>query len=315
MSSKSKTLALMLALICLNSLDMLPIAAVKAQSSSNSALAIEWQKTYSSDYVVESSNLIQTSDGGYAFMDLGYTYQNYLTPATVFKVDSKGNLQWSKTIAHFTGSSIIQTNDKGYEITGRWYRPNSASADTATLIKTGTHGDIQWIQNYTTLPDLGVNHTTYEFGNQIIGNISTSDSGFIYWASGNITKADANNNSQWVKTLTYNVIITNTSAPLLLTSVIEMSDGAIAALGIAPAGHSTFPTQGKMYLVKTEPFLPIPSPTQLPTPIPTPTSTPLALGSVISQLTIPIIVVAILVVAITSVLLYRSHRKTTNLSK
>ena len=278
-------------------------------ATNNSAPAIEWQKTYGSDMVVESSNLIQTSDGGYAFMDLGYTYQVWLTPATVFKVDSKGYQQWNKTIAQFIGSSIIQTNDKGYEITGTWYLPHGASAVTSTLIKMDSLGNIQWIQNYTTPPDLGVNHTTYTSFNQIGGNASTSDKGSIYWNDGNLSKMDSNNSTQWVKTLTYPVIITDTAAPLLLTSVIEASDGAIAALGIAPAGHSTFPTQGKMYLVKLEPFLPIPSPTQLSTPIPTPIPTPLALGSLISQLTIPIIVVAILVVAITSVLLYGRHRK------
>ena len=112
----SKTLALVLVLICLFS----PLLStdIKAESST-SAPAIERQKTFSGyykDHVQESSNLIQTSDGGYAFMDLGYTYQSFLEPATVFKVNSKGNLQWSKTVTQFSGEGIIQTNDKGYEI-------------------------------------------------------------------------------------------------------------------------------------------------------------------------------------------------------
>ncbi len=274
MGSISKGLALVfIALFLMPSVALQqPVLKAQVNNSQNSAPAIEWQKTYGSYDVLASSNLIQASDGGYAFMDSGYTYQNFLTPATVFKVDSKGNLQWSKTIAQFTGSTIIETNDKGYEISGWWYLPNSASAITPTLIKMGTHGNIQWIQNYTTLPELGVNYTTYYIGNQIGGSISTSDSGSIYWTDGNITKTDSNNNTQWVKTLTYDVIISNTSAPLLLTSVIETSDGAIAALGIAPAGYSTFPTQGIMYLVKLETFLPVPSSTALPTPLPTSTS-------------------------------------------
>lgn len=267
MGTKSKSFALLIVLVFLTSLAFFQPTTVKAQLT-NQAPNIEWQKTYGSYYVVESSNLIQTNDGGYAFMDSGYTYQSWLMPATVFKVDSKGNQQWNKTIAQFTGSRIIQTNDKGYEITGTWYLPNSVSAVTPTLIKIDTHGNIQWIQNYTTLPDLGINYTTYYTGNQIGASISTSDTGSIYWNDGNILKTDSNNNTQWVKTLTYDVIITNSSALLLLTSVIETSDGAIAALGIAPAGHSTFPTQGIMYLIKLEPFLPVPSPTQLPTPIP-----------------------------------------------
>lgn len=317
----SKHVALMsVFFLLLTPLVTIQSAVVNAQSS-NQAPAIEWQKTFSGNYknhVLESSNLIQTSDGGYAFMDLGYTYQNSLEPATVFKVDSKGNLQWSKTIAHFTGSGIIQTNDKGYEISGWWYFPNSASAITPTLIKMGSQGNIQWIRNFTTLPDLSVNYTIYTspyyIGYQIGGNISTSDNGSIYWTYGNITKTDSNNNKQWIRTITYTVTTSNASAPLLLTSVIETSDGAIAALGIAPEGYSTFPTQGMMYLVKLEPFLPIPSITQLPAPISTPIPNPSSLDILVEQLAVPILVVILLAVGVIF-LLMRRHRKTANFNQ
>lgn len=319
MGGKSKTLALLLVLLFLISSVLLTHSNVKAQTSGNtSAPAIQWQQRYGGS-TEAVSNLIQTSDGGYAFMDIGYSYQNFHEPATVFKVDPKGNLQWSKTIALFSGSEIIQTNDKGYEISGRWYTPSLAI--TPTLIKMSTDGEIQWVQNYTTLPDLGVNSTTYNspypIGNPVGGNVSTSDSGSIYWTYGNITKNDSKNNTQWVKTLTYDIIYNNSSAPILLASVIETSDGAIATLGIAPAGYATFPTQGIMYLVKLEPFLPIPSPTQLPTPMPTPIPTPApSIGDLVAQYAIPILTVAVLVVVIIFLLLYRRrHLKTADLKK
>ena len=50
--------------------------------------------------------------------------------------------------------------------------------------------------------------------------------------------------------------------------MIETSDGALAALGV---GYSLFdnPRTGRIYLIKTEPFLPLPSQSPLPTPMPT----------------------------------------------
>jgi hypothetical protein len=304
MGRVNKTCVLILTLMSIVSISILQTSRlVNAQLPSNQTPAAEWQKTFGGSMVVETSNLIQTIDGGYAFMDLGYTYQCWLTPATVFKVDSQGNQQWNKTIALFAGSSIVQTNDKGYEVTGRWYLPNSASVVTPTLIKMDAHGSIQWVQNYTTLPDLGVNYTTYRFFNQTVGSIITSDGGHVNWINGSLIKTDSSNNTSWVKALTYNVIITSTSAPLILTSVIETSDGAIAVLGIAPAGHSTFPTQGTIYLVKFEQFLPLPAPTQLVTPLPTAPELP---WLVIVPLLFSVFVIVLVVVI---------HRKIPSLNK
>lgn len=255
---------------------------VNAQSNlPNSAPAIEWQKKFSGNYsnhVLESSNLIQTSDGGYAFMDIGYTYQGFIEGATIFKVDSEGNTQWSKFIDLFIGSTIIQTSDKGYEISGWW------NIGSPTLIKTDVNGNIQWNQNYTTLPNLGVNYYPIEmfptaFGGVQGGSIKTSDDGFVSWMAGsgysgtspNIIKTDSNNNTQWSNTLTYQGVGSDPLGyyPLILTSIIETSDGAMAALGVGPVGYSTFPSMGIINLVKLEPTLPAPSPTQLPTTIPT----------------------------------------------
>jgi len=226
--------------LLLTSLVALQPIIVEAQSS-NQAPAIEWQKDYSKyDHVLESSNLIQTNDGGYAFMDIGYQYQEFVNGATIFKVDSKGNVQWTKNIPDFIGSTIIQTSDKGYEISGWWY----ATIESPTLIKTDSHGNIQWNQNYTTLPNLDNNYYNpndmfpYAFGDPD-PRIRTSDGGFASCGTnGEIVKTDSNNTTQWTETLTY--FSNNYSPayqyqhPIILTSIIETSDGAIAALGVAP---------------------------------------------------------------------------------
>ena len=287
----------------------------KAQSR-NQAPTIEWQRNYGkySHLVLEPSNLIQTSDKGYAFMDIGYIYfdADSVQGATIFKVDFKGNVQWKKNISNFIGSTIIQTSDKGYEISG-WWLASATAKSYPTLIKTDSHGNIQWNQNYTTLPNLDSNYYypnemfPYAFGGIKGSSIRTSDGGLIVWtishyAGGNIIKTDSNNNTQWIDTLNYTIPTSSLSAPLILTSVIETSDGAIAALGVAPQGYVEFPTMGIMYFVKLEPSLPVPSPAQLPTPIPT-----------VPEFSCLIILP--LLVALPFIVVILRHRKTANLKQ
>jgi hypothetical protein len=289
MSNKALLCALLIAVIVF---DGLPLA-----SAPVSAPAIEWQKYYGGS-AVSVSNLIQTTDGGYIFMDLGWRYNVGFAPSTVYKVDSSGNVQWSKTIGSYNtseyleASSIIQTNDGGYEIAGGWtigvtYRY------TPTLVKMDSQGNIQWVANFSSVPNLGTTTST---------RIRTSDGGSAYWTDGSIIKTDSNNNTQWVETFNF----TDSSgrlSPLFLFWVIETSDGALAALGVGTYWSGN-PRTGGIYLIKTEAFLPLPSQTPLPTPIPT--STPLP------ALTVEAAVIASLMIAVVvgaGLLVYFKKRK------
>ena len=53
-------------------------------------------------------------------MDLAWAYSTTFKPSPVYKVDSSGDMQWNKTIDNLGASTIIQTNDEGYEIAGQW---------------------------------------------------------------------------------------------------------------------------------------------------------------------------------------------------
>jgi hypothetical protein len=124
--------------------------------------------------------------------------------------------------------------------------------------------------------------------------IQTSDGGFVYWWDGSINKTDSNNNTQWVKTFYYKGFegMTNNTGPLEeLSSVIETSDGALAALGIG-LWHLDDGRSGSIYLIKTEAFLPLPSQAPLPTPIPTPLPALTVEDAVIMALIIGVVVVA-----------------------
>jgi hypothetical protein len=277
-------LVLALAVTLLLNTELLPYALSQTQNNTSvSAPAIQWQEKYGGS-VLYASNLIQTSDGGYVFMDVGWNYYYTLHPATVFKVDSSGSLQWNKTINFFKAYSslpIIQTNDEGYEIAGQWFFEEH---ETPTLIKMDSQGKIQWVVNYSSVPELGIRSKA----------IQTSDGGFVYWWDGSINKTDSNNNTQWVKTLYYKGFegMKNNTAPLeKLSSVIETSDGALAALGIG-LWHLDDARSGSIYLIKTEAFLPLPSQTPLPTPIPTPLPALTVEDAVIMALIIGVVVVA-----------------------
>jgi len=254
------------------------VSSQTAGSASVSAPATEWQREYGEKEYVDkfdigesTTNLIQTSDGGYAFLSHAWGHQVTFRPSTLYKVDSSGIMQWNKTIPFLSALTLIQTNDEGYEISGYWstYGIGVAYEHTPTLVKTDVQGNLQWVANYSSVPDLGIASTS----------IQTSDGGFAYlqsgmtslWGrftipSGSIVKTDSNNNTQWVKNLTYPSTYGN--LPLVLSSLIETSDGALAGLGVGSRGLGDY--DGRIYLIKTEAFLPLPSQVPLPTPLPTP---------------------------------------------
>ena len=293
-------------------------AGVLSQTQSSepiSAPAIEWQRKYekighSGTGVEAVNNLIQTSDGGYAFTSRAWSYQETLKPSTFYKADSSGNLEWNKTIPYLAAQTLIQTNDEGYEIAGDWSTYGTTYQTTPTLIKTDSQGNIQWVQNYSSyssVPDFGINSTF----------IQTSDGGYAYLQyesnsrartpAGGIVKTDSNYNIQWVINLTYVYPprAPNGTFPLHLFSLIETSDGALAGLGVGLSIIDN-PRMGDIYLIKTEAFLPVPSQTPLPTPIPTPTPTPLP------ALTVEAAVIVSLMIAVAvgaGLLVYFKKRK------
>jgi len=303
---------------------MLQPTTVSAQTSSNQVPAITWQQVYGgSTYVV--SNLIQTNDGGYVFMDSGWQHSISAQPATIYKLDSSGKMQWNKTINYFEafveGSAIIQTSDSGYEASGYWLTNSNSpyvagTIGSRTIIKTDSHGNIQWIENYSSLPSLGNNLNLQTYGNgayATTGCISTSGGGFVDWEDGTIIKTDSQNATQWVLNLTYHTSdSSNGTATLGIFSIIETSDGAIAILGVGYRLLDNART-GNIYLYKTSSFLPLPSPTQLPTPIST-TTKPVT-KSVSTQLTIAVTSTVLVIVGMSLILLLliRRHRKTANL--
>jgi hypothetical protein len=274
-----------------------------------SAPAIQWQKEYGDEFTEAVANMIQTSDGGYAFLDLGANFQESITASTLYKLNSSGDVQWRKIVRDwFTANNIVQTRDGGYEISGAWntygsgYGPGNPIiyASGPALIKTDSEGNVQWVKNYSS--------STPNLGTVALSQIQTSDGGTASIGQGNIeqnvqgsiVKTDSNGNVQWIKNFTSLEQV----GTLTLSSLIETSDGAILAIGVDVYNYQYH--SGNIYLVKTDAFLPLPKHSPLPTPIATPIT---VFGQPI--LTVAIIAAGVTVVVLASVVLlvYLKKRK------
>jgi hypothetical protein len=89
---------------------------VKVDSSGN----VVWSKTIGGSYGEGVHSIIQSSDGGYIVAGSTETFGAGDWEMYIVKLDSSGNVQWTKTIggpSFFDDAvSIIQSSDGGYVV-------------------------------------------------------------------------------------------------------------------------------------------------------------------------------------------------------
>jgi hypothetical protein len=191
---------------------------------------IQWQKTYDGglNFWDEVLSIKQTTDGG--FIAAGWTWaspaEGYYK-AWVFKLDSDGNIQWSKTYhAGFAGGedhafSIQQTSDSGYIVA-------CDASPGAWILKLDPEGNIQWQKIYGYGSNVG----------WILSIQQTTDGGFI--AGGYIgipvlstapwvLKLDSDGNIQWQRMFVG-------GEGDLAESIQQTSDGGYIVAGMTATG-------------------------------------------------------------------------------
>lgn len=109
------------------------------------ALGANYFRTAGGSMVDLGTNLQMTADGGYILT--GYTW-SYGTGGDILliKTDDQGQIQWSRTIGGANadyGTSVIQTADGGYAISGLTYSYGAGSYDLI-LVKTDASGNLLW---------------------------------------------------------------------------------------------------------------------------------------------------------------------------
>lgn len=218
--------------------------------------AIQWSKTIGGSGNDNFKSIIQTSDGGYAV--IGESQSNISYDKTencrgssdywLVKLDSKGSIQWDKTIGG-SGTEyidhIVQTGDGGYILAGS---SNSRISGDKTqdsigyydywvvkLDKTGkklwdkTIGgtDYDWCSPVTLTNDGGVILGGFSLSNISGNKTENSRGGYDYW----LVKLDGNGNIQWDKTIGGN-------ADEYCHGLIQTADGGYVIGGSSLSGIS-----------------------------------------------------------------------------
>lgn len=192
-----------------------------------------WVKRFISGFGSIGYSVQQTSDSGYIICGITSVGSNNLD-VYLIKVDSIGNLLWSKTFGDADtdeGWAVKQTRDGGYIITGeRW-----SLGQSICLIKTDHNGDSIWTRVY---------HGSDGYGQNVL---QTSDGGYIIGgslsAAGNVSviKTDSVGNLVWEKNFQC------TSAFTYGYSIAQTSDG-----GYAMAGHVSTSNGNDVFINKID---------------------------------------------------------------
>ncbi len=160
-----------------------------------------WTKTIGGTSLDAGNSIIQTSDNGYAVC--GYiSTSNNDQDVYVMKLDSIGNLLWSKTVGGSgaeIGNSIIQTPDGGYAIGGYTTSYGAGYTDIYAL-KLDSGGSLLWTKTIGgTNGDEGQSIIQADNGGYVIAGSTRS------YGEGNhdvyIIKLDSNANLLWTKTV------------------------------------------------------------------------------------------------------------------
>jgi len=163
----------------------------------------EWNKTYGALSWDIGYSVKQVKDGGYILIGSTTSYGSGGQDVWLIKADSNGNEQWNKTfggLANDWGSSVCQTFDGGYILTGDTRSYGSGGYDIWT-IKTDNLGNEQWNNTYgeSSSDDTGYSiQQTTDKGYIITGSKTSFQTDLTdVW----LIKTDGNGNMQWNMTL------------------------------------------------------------------------------------------------------------------
>jgi len=120
---------------------------VKLDSSGN----VVWTKTIGGSYNDGAGSIIQSSDGGYVVAGYTYSFGAGAADFYVVKLDSSGNVVWTKTIGGSSddgASSIIQSSDGGYVVAGGTWSFGAGGWDIY-VVKLDANGNVCFSQNIT----------------------------------------------------------------------------------------------------------------------------------------------------------------------
>ncbi len=121
---------------------------------------LQWKNVYGGGEKAGAENLVQTTDGGFAFA--GFTSTTGIgsfVDLWLVKTDNDGDLQWDRSYGgdyHDMAYSLVQTSDGGFALAGiseaPWFYPYFGGGDM-WLIKTDSEGEILTVDN-NSIPEI-----------------------------------------------------------------------------------------------------------------------------------------------------------------
>jgi hypothetical protein len=196
---------------------------VKLDSTGN----ITWTSVIGDSSSNSINSIIQTSDNGYAAFGINISMPTGQFDLYFVKLDSTGNLMWSKTYdsgaASEYGMSLVQTNDNGYMVTGLTaaFAPGSSNL---FILKLDSSGIPMWTKTTSGSGEAYSIIKTSDGGFALGGNTS----GGVYASDLYIIKLDSNGTN----CCTNNIGSFSTSIPACL----KTSGGSIGSFGQSGVG-------------------------------------------------------------------------------
>lgn len=161
---------------------------IKLDSAGN----LKWTKTLGDTAFDGAFSLIQTSDKGLAVAGVTYSYGAGNGDAYIAKLDSAGNLKWTKVIGgkqYDIGYYITQSKDAGLVISG--FTLSFDTVGSAYLIKLSSNGNLQWTRTIEGVPSdvsmIQCRDGSFALTGAIINNLNAYDVLFM--------KLDSNGNT------------------------------------------------------------------------------------------------------------------------
>ncbi|MBD2714016.1 hypothetical protein KBK19_03100 [Microvirga sp. STR05] len=210
----------------------------------NSAGDTVWTRQFGNAGITHAYDLVQTSDGGYAFAGRASTFGRQ-QQAWAVRTSATGQLLWSRTYGRAGTdrvSSIQQTTDGGF-ILGGYSDDPGTRLPQALLLKLSGTGDSTWARLLppTTSFTFGYRALPTADGGYILLDLTNTDPLDSYSRSARLTKTDALGTTLWQRSF-------GSGTQPILYSLEASADGGFMSVGY----QQTTQGDADVYVLKTD---------------------------------------------------------------